>query len=1054
MNTPRARRLGARRSPVALSGPGPLMESMEPRALLAGDVAATFGPQGLGSFYVPGERVIIDPAITNVGDQTITGRVTLQLFLTTDGTIVNPNAPLVSLNNLQVTIQPGATLVRKVNFTLANDLAPGSYILVAKVIPGAGVSNPNTANDEAQSGGLSLQYRFGFFLGRQNVIMRLRDADGTLATFSARNNVNARLEPAVGGGLNLLADSGNAGGSITVTSSGGDGFFDIKNITITGAIGAVNMPGVRFTGDATINNNIRSLRLGPIVGPSSISIFATSGTPELRFGDVDDLTLESDVGLKLIDVDCWGDTGAIDENIVSAPFVTTIVSRCDWAPSMNLTGALNGRAVNSIRVSGAMTSEFWRTIARIGSISSGSILGTSMNIGGTIDKLTTLGNINGATIAATGFGTILVGVNLINSKILAGASLGNDNVLGNPPGTPDDLFDPGSIKSITVTLDMTNSIVAAGINPRPPGSTGTAPYYLNGDAIAVSGTSAISKIIVNGVIDGSSRFMSARVAATARVAGVNVPTLRDSRFQIPDFIAPTARIESGLAGVAPFRIIVVYTDNISVDPDSVRLTDLQVTGPNAFVGTAAFVSGSINAAGNVITAIYSLTPPGGSWDPAENGEYTVNLPAGAIKDYANNAMGATNLGEFEIRTATQPSNQFPTPSQSTHGQTVVNSAGDLHSVFIENGNLLHRRVTNSGQITITPLPAFAGVLRATVALLGNGSPVIVAATADTIRRFNFDGTDWTDELLTALTPPVGRSVTAISAAVDATGALRVGYVLSGPVEPSATSDTTSLFLLTQANPGDSAVTTAVVTQIGLNSTGTTETAVRNFQIVTDAQSKVHMIFTPEYFRSGNLLRTRLFYTNNVGGNFSSPVVVSEPPVGSSAGDAGLTATLALNPLTNNVGIASMFVQRNQTSGEVIRASLLLHTRQGNGSFVTSTVTNKSAGYKGSGDRGAGALPSLRYDAQGRPNIAFADYALIKNGADVRTSVGQIRHAIFANNRWNFITVFSQTAAATSSIANITLNLVGSKLIFSGDVRSPLNSTTSVTQFMFSELTLA
>ncbi len=48
---------------------------------------------------------------------------------------------------------------------------------------------------------------------------------------------------------------------------------------------------------------------------------------------------------------------------------------------------------------------------------------------------------------------------------------------------------------------------------------------------------------------------------------------------------------------------------------------------------------------------YTLTPPGGVWDAADNGTYTIDLNANEVFDTATtgaNAAAAATLGTFEV----------------------------------------------------------------------------------------------------------------------------------------------------------------------------------------------------------------------------------------------------------------------------------------------------------------------------------------------------------------------------------------------------------------------
>lgn len=1013
-----------------------MMEGLESRQMLAGDVAASWGGQ-IASFYVPGEQVKIQPQITNVGDAVVQGGVTLRVYITTDGVVDGDAIQVLERTGLNVTITPGSALTRNEAFTVPSDLAPGSYILVAKVIAGGGVSNPNTANDEAQFGGFNVAWRFGFFNERQNVILRVRDADGTLATFSAKN-VSGLLTPNLfdPSRLDLFLQSGAASGSVKMTATGGDGFFDIAGLDIQDDIGAVDLGKARLTGDATIHDAIKSLRLNDVIGPENVGInfdiLSLTGTPELRFGVTTGVVLTSTVGLKLIDVACWRNTFVTDVNHISAPFIVKAVSACNWFPSMILSGASGGKSLGSLSLPGSIEGEFWHLASALGKVSAGSILGTVMNVNGAIDTISTIGNINGATIAGASLNALKVGVSLLESKVLIGADLGLNDELDAPPGSVDDEFAAGRIKSVTVTLDMIDSIVAAGINP----NAGT---YLDGAATVVGGlASSIDKIVVNGLITNS-RFMAGKMAKTARVAGVSTPTLLDIRFQLPDFAAPTFTSETGTAGVLPFQFFIVWRDNVGLDISSIQASDLIINGPALTNSAAVFIGGTANNEGTVVSGLYQVSPPGGDWEPNENGVYTVTIAASKVKDRAGNFVPEGVLGQFEIRVTQTPIANLPGPTQGTHGTQAQDNSGNLHFTFVENGQVFYRKITVAGLVTTEAVSPVDGTSRAVIALKANGTPVIIIARVNTVSRYDFDGVSWIEDELSTNSPGAGITIKALSAVFDTTDRLHVAYY-QGVSDARPTPGSTGLLLhLTQSAEGVDGGVDLVADLQNLNHVGTAEPGLRSFQMVTDSNNKVHIIFTAEFTDAAfpstpSLPRSVLLYTSNVAGfQFSAPQTVAGVLNGKNAGDAGLGASIAIRPQDNQPYIAGMYLDRD-SKGVATKASLRYY-RLVNNAWTFTTVANKSQGFKGSGERGTGAIPTLAFDTFGRPNIAFADYASVKEGAVTRNVVGQVRHAILLGTKWTITTIFAQFTPSFYSLSNIGMTVRNGRLVFSADAES-------------------
>ena len=101
------------------------------------------------------------------------------------------------------------------------------------------------------------------------------------------------------------------------------------------------------------------------------------------------------------------------------------------------------------------------------------------------------------------------------------------------------------------------------------------------------------------------------------------------------------------ASSSTHSITVEYRDNVAVDASDIGTGDIQVTGPNAFSQTATFVSVSSSSDGTPKTGTYRITAPGGSWDAADNGTYTVSMIASQVSDTSDNFVAAGVLGTFQ-----------------------------------------------------------------------------------------------------------------------------------------------------------------------------------------------------------------------------------------------------------------------------------------------------------------------------------------------------------------------------------------------------------------------
>jgi hypothetical protein len=117
-----------------------------------------------------------------------------------------------------------------------------------------------------------------------------------------------------------------------------------------------------------------------------------------------------------------------------------------------------------------------------------------------------------------------------------------------------------------------------------------------------------------------------------------------------DSQAPTAAVLVGpLTAQAPFfEFAVNYTDETAMDVASLGTGDVIVTGPNGFREVATLWTKGPATGGPLASGGYRILPPGGVFDAAANGTYTVEAVAGEVKDTAGNALAAGPIGTFTI----------------------------------------------------------------------------------------------------------------------------------------------------------------------------------------------------------------------------------------------------------------------------------------------------------------------------------------------------------------------------------------------------------------------
>lgn len=158
-----------------------------------------------------------------------------------------------------------------------------------------------------------------------------------------------------------------------------------------------------------------------------------------------------------------------------------------------------------------------------------------------------------------------------------------------------------------------------------------------------------------------------------------------------DTTPPSALLQPGnaiQAGGLSYDLSVTYADESGVQVATFSTDDILVTGPNAFSVFADFTGSSESGDGSPRTAFYRITPPGGSWDIADNGTYTVTLQADSVLDTLGNGVAEATLGTFSVALATstqrwtlvafslQPERGGVTPTSNSYanGETVFLTA--------------------------------------------------------------------------------------------------------------------------------------------------------------------------------------------------------------------------------------------------------------------------------------------------------------------------------------------------------------------------------------------
>ncbi|MFM2091019.1 MAG: hypothetical protein RLZZ127_1508 [Planctomycetota bacterium] len=110
-------------------------------------------------------------------------------------------------------------------------------------------------------------------------------------------------------------------------------------------------------------------------------------------------------------------------------------------------------------------------------------------------------------------------------------------------------------------------------------------------------------------------------------------------------------VAADLAAAAAYRdVTVTYSHPVNaIAVASIDGNDVRVTGPNGFSQAASLVGIDVATDGTPRTATYRIVGPGGAWDAADNGTYSVWMQADQVRDVANGWVKAGYLGGFRCQ---------------------------------------------------------------------------------------------------------------------------------------------------------------------------------------------------------------------------------------------------------------------------------------------------------------------------------------------------------------------------------------------------------------------
>ena len=288
------------------------------------------------------------------------------------------------------------------------------------------------------------------------------------------------------------------------------------------------------------------------------------------------------------------------------------------------------------------------------------------------------------------------------------------------------------VGDITVTRNGGGAgLTVSGVELSGSGNSRTAVYTLAapGSSFDAADNGDYTVMLAAGAVQDASLNANGNAAglATFTVAVAGTPA---------DSTAPTAEIavnDVTTGGGSTHTVTVTYRDDTALDASTVGTTDLDVSrnggGAIQVTGFDAQASGD----GKTITTVYMLAAPGGSFDAADNGTYTVSVRPNEVRDAAGNAAAPAS-DTFAVNIAGQPPGGADTtgPTASITAADVTTAGGATHtiSVVYTDDTAVDVATIGTNDLSVTG-PGSVGALTVTAfsqAVSGDGKSVTTTYT--------------------------------------------------------------------------------------------------------------------------------------------------------------------------------------------------------------------------------------------------------------------------------------------------------------------------------------
>lgn len=252
-------------------------------------------------------------------------------------------------------------------------------------------------------------------------------------------------------------------------------------------------------------------------------------------------------------------------------------------------------------------------------------------------------------------------------------------------------------------------------------------------AVIHNGTTLID---LNTLIDaGSGWFLTEAtgISDTGVIVGTGVLNGTQRAFILTpvggggDTTSPTASIATPAPanGASTVTVNVTFTDNVAVAAASIGVNDIQVARSGGGNLTVTGVTLNPNADATQIVASYTVAAPGGTWDAADDGAYTVTLLSSSVNDTSGNPAPTASTGfTVNFSAGVGPTAVITPPADIT----TAGGTGGAVTVTYTDPNGVSFASIDVNDITITGGSSPITITGATANPTSDGSPMTVTYT--------------------------------------------------------------------------------------------------------------------------------------------------------------------------------------------------------------------------------------------------------------------------------------------------------------------------------------